>query len=145
MKKYLVVSLFFIFGVVLGFWGEQKYHILNKEKYLTEQFKQTALHPAVDSMHANVSGIVKQKEPDYFVLESDGETLTIYLEEATGLTSFTKRTNLGSENIHYEDIKTGDSLKGGISIISNPESAVGLSKPRNPGDIIGQNFTVTRL
>lgn len=93
--------------------------------------------PLIGTFYANVEGTVRDKKKDFMILQKDNKIIKVLIAEDSGLTTFGK----GKNEIKFEDIKIGDSLKGGISIIVKPTPS-DISKQRKIGDIVGHRFTV---
>lgn len=98
--------------------------------------------PALQAFSANIQGVVVNKGSDYFVLEENARTVKLFLE-LNGITTFVPESNINTV-LKFEDIKIGDRLKGGTSIVVSRESAVGMSAKRNRGDIIAHYFIVEK-
>lgn len=97
------------------------------------------IHSFLQQINASTEGIVAEKNDEYFILSDDkGNQLKLFYEPR-GLTSFSDLKDL-SKDIPYSDIKVGDRLKGGISIIVSKENAVGKTGNRKLGDMIAHRF-----
>ena len=101
-------------------------------------------NPVIEKAYANVEGKVIARSKDSFSLEKNGQQVQIFVEESVNLTTFKEKVATGEAEVHFAEINNGDFIKGGISVVINPSSTVGLSKPKKSGDIIGQRFTVIR-
>ena len=143
MKRKIIFIFIIIIVGILSFLvtykvaNEDKIVIKKNEIAVPQEF---VLNPSLQILSANIEGKLAEKADDYFILESGSNKVKIFLEPR-GLTSFALSSSL-NEHIDYNDLKIGDNLKGGVSIIVNSESAVGLSGNRNPGDIIANFFYV---
>lgn len=138
--SYLIIILIAIIGLILGF-SAQRQFIKSPTIPLPPEFLAS---PLIDTFYANVEGRVVTKTADSLTLQKDGNKLTMFIEEDTGLTSFSLSSKQGLQTLDFDDVRVGDYIKGGISIIATPSSAVGLSKPRKVGDVIAHRFTVER-
>ncbi len=93
----------------------------------------------LQQLSANVTGKIIVKDTISFTLESNGNQIKIY-NEPRGITSFTD--TVSKNELAYEEVKVGDTVSGGVSIVVSEENAVGRTGDRKPGDIIGHHFNV---
>lgn len=148
MKRFILVFLIIlsaIAGFLVGFYLNNKYY---------DQAKQTKnslpipasfiVSPSLASLSADTEGKVINKTDDSLTIEKDGSKITLLIEEISGLTRFTTKTNQGIQAIKFKDISIGDYIKGGLSVITKDSAAVGMSRPRKVGDIIAHAFMVIK-
>lgn len=90
-----------------------------------------------DNLFVNISGIIVDKNEDYFDLRSNDKMYKIYIEEDRNITGFERN----GVRIRYQDVEVGLYIKGGISIV--PRRGAAREFPdRQPGDIIGHYFQI---
>lgn len=130
----LSTALGLIFGVMISLTQSEKEIIVRKTLPL-ELTKNLTLQ----QLSANVEGVVAAKNNEFFIVETNNQQITVYYEPR-GLTSFTDKSSRGE--LKYEDLKIGDKVSGGISIIISSENAVGRTGNRKPGDVIAHHFNV---
>lgn len=138
MKQTLLVLLIAAIGFAAGFMVE--YQLLPKEAPLPSALLE---NPVIDELYADAEGIVIAKNEDSITLDKSGRQIIMYMEEGAGITLFSWQSN-HSLRMDFSEVKIGDSLKGGVSIVVLPESTRGLSKSRNIGDMIANRFLVSR-
>lgn len=143
MKTKIILLAIVIAAFILSFYIS--YGLSNKPKVTIKKNiipvpQEFILNPYLQKLSANIEGKLIEKGKDYFVLESNNNKVKLFMEPR-GLTFFALLSN-PNEEVEYEDIKIGDSLKGGVSIIVSEENAIGMSAKRNRGDIIAHYFIV---
>ena len=117
MQKYSypVLLILALIGFISGF-------LINRQLPKASQQTQIPLppefivSPLIDTFYANVEGKVMDKGKDYMVLQKDNNNIQILIEESIGRTTFAKQSGKTLTEIHFNDVKIGDYLKGGISI-----------------------------
>lgn len=139
-KLILIVSILLC---ILSFW--LAYRITNKNRVVIKKNEiavpqEFILNPSLQQLSANVEGGLVEKAKDYFILGAGNNRVKIFIEQR-GLTSFLLSSDL-TKYIEYDNLKIGDTLKGGVSIVIDEESAIGMSGIRKRGDIIAHNFVV---
>lgn len=100
------------------------------------------VNPVLDNVYANAEGSVIAKTEDSFVIEKDNQQITLFVEDKTGLTTFSKQTSSKQQSINFNEVQVGDYVRGGVSIVITADRAVGLAKKRNVGDILAHRFMV---
>lgn len=102
---------------------------------------------SVDHLYANAQGSVASKATDSFVIEKDGNRLTIFVEEDQGITTFNDGSEVNPLNPtkpHFVDLKVGQTVKGGVSIFVSKQSTIGTTPSRSQGDIIAHYMTIQK-
>ena len=143
MKRKIIFIFIIIIVGILSFLVT--YKVTNKNQILIKKNEITVpqefvLNPSLQILSANVEGKLAEKAEDYFMLESGNNKVKIFLEPR-GLSSFALSSNL-DKYIKYEDLKIGDNMKGGVSIVVNEESTVGMTGDRKAGDVVAHFFYV---
>jgi hypothetical protein len=96
----------------------------------------------IDNLFANTEGYVLEKYDEYFVLsDNNSNTINLYVEEEMNVTNFYRDNSSESNHILYSDIKVGDHLSGGVSIVPNTSGAREFIN-RKVGDIIAHTMIV---
>lgn len=95
----------------------------------------------IDSLFANTEGYVSEKHNDYFVLKNNTNSIKLYVEEEMNVTNFYRGDAFENNHILYDDIKIGDHLSGGVSIVPNSFGAKEFVN-RQVGDIIAHVMVV---
>lgn len=143
MKTKIVLGIIIAFVSILSFYLSYKIAkrdttiIKRNEIAVPQEF---ILNPSLQVLSANIEGELTEKGNDYFVLESGNNKVKIFIEPR-GLTTFALSSQL-DKYIKYEDLKVGDTLKGGISIVISEESTIGMTGNKKRGDIIAHFFAV---
>ena len=143
MKRKIIFIFIIIIVGILSFLvtykvaNEDKIVIKKNEIAVPQEF---VLNPSLQILSANVEGTLAEKADDYFILEADGHRVKIFIEPR-GLTSFLLSSDM-TKYIDYDELKVGDTLKGGVSIVVSEESTIGMTGERKRGDIIAHNFVV---
>lgn len=95
----------------------------------------------IDSLFANADGYVSEKYDNYFILKSNNNSIKLYVEEEMNVTNFYRNNSSEKNHILYSDIKIGDHLAGGVSIVPNVFGAKEFVN-RKVGDIIAHTMSV---
>ena len=96
-------------------------------------------NPIVEGLSGNTEGFIIAKTNDMITLKKGNSQIEIYIEEGRGLTTFFDKDK---KKMIFDEIRIGDYLTGGISILISPEDAASIG--RKSGDLIAQRFTVSR-
>lgn len=91
----------------------------------------------VTDLYANAEGVVIAKTEDSLTIKKGSDTLILSVKESMGLTTFFEKTPQGIKPIKFQDIKAGDNIKGGISIVLQS------TPTRKKDEIIAHALTVT--
>ena len=134
-----IISIVGILSFLVTYKVTNKNQILIKKNEITVP-QEFVLNPSQQILSANVEGTLAEKADDYFILEADGHRVKIFIEPR-GLTSFLLSSDM-TKYIDYDELKVGDTLKGGVSIVVSEESTIGMTGERKRGDIIAHNFVV---
>ena len=96
---------------------------------------------AVQQLNADIQGTITKKDKESITfLTSKGTSIKAY-EEPQGITTLVKTD---TSAIRFEDLKVGDEIEGGISVVVSEESTVGKTGQRKVGDVILHYITVTQ-
>lgn len=137
-KKILILLIVCLIGIILGFFAalfSQSKHLIIRNTLPTE----IANNQTVQELSANIKGIIISKDQESFVLKTNSGDIKIYYDPQ-GMSLFLKGNT--NEEIPFKDLKVGDKLSGGVSIIISNQNIVGRLGKRRVGDIIAHNFNI---
>lgn len=148
-KRIIFIFITVITIIIVGIWLQNK-KIINTSVNLVEKQLPVKNLPAelvknsvIDNLFANTEGYVSEKHEDYFVLKKNNDRIKLYVEEKMNVTNFYRGDAFENNHILYDDIKIGDHLSGGVSIVPNEFGAKEFVN-RHAGDIIAHVMVVSQ-
>jgi hypothetical protein len=153
MKKKVILSLLFIIvislsTIVVVFLVQSKkdikpiVNLTNKQLPAKNLPVELIKNSVIDNLFANTEGYVSEKYDKHFILSNGNNTIKLYVEEDMNITNFYRGDSSKSNHILFSDIKVGDHLSGGVSIVPNKFGAEEFINRYNPGDIIAHTMIV---
>lgn len=133
-KAYIIVILLAILSFSGSFYISQSITKPSHER--VPVVRQVAQYTALQSFAVNITGTVAEVGSDYLVI-SDGKSSAKVKYQENGVSDF--RESSSKKSLKLTDVKIGDKVHGGVTIIISPENAVGLIN-KAPGDIIAHNL-----
>lgn len=143
-KKYIVYFVIALFVSVVSYLVGG---LLAPEVKPRQDIVRTVLPPkvvtdfAVQQLNADIQGTITAKDNQSVTfITSKGTTVKAY-EEPQGITTLVKADELP---ITLAELKVGDKINGGISVVVSEESTVGKTGQRKVGDVILHYVTVAQ-
>lgn len=146
-KKIIFIFIIVVIAVIIGIFLKNKKPVNNRTDLVEKQLPVKNLpaelvkNSVIDNLFANTEGYVSEKHEDYFVLKKNNNSIKLYVEEEMNVTNFYRGDAFENNHILYDDIKIGDYLSGGVSIVPNAFSAKEFVN-RHTGDIIAHVMVV---